>query len=56
MRGAIQKIGIEGFKSIRELKEFELKDLNIIIGANGAGKSNFVQVFRLLMEMTQKNL
>lgn len=56
MRGAIKKISIHGYKSIRELKEFELKDLNIIIGANGAGKSNLVQVFQLLMAMTRKNL
>lgn len=56
MRGAIKKISISGYKSIRELLEFELRDLNIIIGANGAGKSNLVQVFQLLMAMTRKNL
>ena len=54
MKGAIKKISINGFKSIRELHEFELRDLNIIIGANGSGKSNFVQVFQLLMSMTRK--
>lgn len=52
MKGAIKKISINGFKSIRELHEFELRDLNIIIGANGSGKSNFVQVFQLLMAMS----
>ena len=56
MKGAIKNISINGFKSIREFKEFELKDLNVIIGANGAGKSNLVQVFRLLTAMTRKNL
>ena len=56
MKGALQKISIEGFKSIRELKDFELKSLNVIIGGNGAGKSNFIQIFRMLMAMTQKNL
>jgi predicted ATPase len=56
MSGAIKKISISGFKSIRELKEFELRNLNIFIGANGAGKSNLVQVFQLLMAMTRKNL
>ncbi len=55
MTGAIKKISISGFKSIRELNGFELRDLNIIIGANGAGKSNLVQVFKMLMAMTQKN-
>ena len=52
MKGAIKKININGFKSIRELHELELRDLNIIIGANGSGKSNFVQVFQLLMAMS----
>ncbi len=56
MKGAIKKISIKGFKSIRELQEFDLRDLNIFIGANGAGKSNLVQVFQLLMAMTRKNL
>lgn len=53
--GAIKKITIKGFKSIRELDAFELKPLNIIVGANGAGKSNLIQVFRMLLAMTQKN-
>jgi predicted ATPase len=56
MKGAIRKISINGYKSIRELKEFELRDLNIIIGANGSGKSNLVQVFQLLMAMSRKGL
>ena len=56
MKGAIKKISINGFKSIRELHELELRDMNIIIGANGSGKSNFVQVFQLLMAMTRKGL
>ena len=55
MRGALDKLTVKGFKSIKELNEFKLGDLNVIIGANGAGKSNFVQIFRMLMAMTQKN-
>lgn len=40
---AIQTITIEGFKSIRELRDFPLDPaFNILIGANGSGKSNFV--------------
>jgi predicted ATPase len=56
MKGEIRKISISGFKSIRELKEFELRKLNIFIGANGAGKSNLIQVFQLLIAMTRENL
>ncbi|WP_321413559.1 AAA family ATPase [uncultured Desulfobacter sp.] len=55
MRGALEKLTVKGFKSIKDLNEFKLGDLNVIIGANGAGKSNFVQIFRMLMAMTQKN-
>lgn len=55
MNGGLEKITVKGFKSIKELNEFRLGNLNLIIGANGAGKSNFVQIFRMLMAMTQKN-
>lgn len=52
----IKKLTIEGFKSIRKLEEFELRSLNVLIGANGAGKSNFVAFFRLLREMIEQRL
>ncbi len=42
----IERIIIENFKSIRKL-DLELKPINILIGANGAGKSNFVSFFNL---------
>ncbi|MEK6301656.1 MAG: AAA family ATPase [Acidobacteriota bacterium] len=45
---AFEKITIRGFKSIRALEAFEFKGLNLLIGANGAGKSNFVDFFRFL--------
>lgn len=53
--GALERIKIEGFKSIREL-DLALRPLNILIGANGAGKSNFVGVFRFLRELVNENL
>ncbi len=42
----IERIIIENFKSIRKL-DLELKPMNILIGANGAGKSNFLSFFKL---------
>ena len=54
MAGTIEKITIKGFKSIRELVDFELRNLNVIVGANGAGKSNFVQIFRMVHAMALK--
>ncbi|MBI4388992.1 MAG: AAA family ATPase [Nitrospinae bacterium] len=56
MRCSLDKITIEGFKSIRSLQDFELAKLNILIGANGAGKSNFVDFFRMLRAMFQSGL
>ena len=52
----LKKLSIEGYKSIKSLKDFELRPLNVLIGANGAGKSNFVGFFRLLHKMIHKRL
>lgn len=49
-------ITIKGYKSIRELNNFQLKPLNILIGANGVGKSNFVMLFDLLHNIIDENL
>ena len=53
---SVEKISILGYKSIRALKDFPLRNLNLLIGANGAGKSNFIGFFRLLHEMQQQSL
>jgi len=52
----IKTLSIDGFKSIRQLEAFPLERLNVLIGANGAGKSNFVDFFRLLRSMADENL
>ncbi len=51
----ISNIIIENYKSIRHL-DFELKPINILIGANGVGKSNFIGFFKFLKHMYDKNL
>lgn len=56
MSDTINKLTIGGFKSIRKLDDFELRALNVLIGANGAGKSNFVGFFRLLKELIEQRL
>jgi predicted ATPase len=53
MPQALEQLTIKGFKSIRSLENFELRNLNVLIGANGAGKSNFVEFFRLLRAMME---
>lgn len=52
----IQKISIRGYKSIRELENLSLGKLNVLIGANGAGKSNFISFFRLLARLMASEL
>jgi predicted ATPase len=49
----LDTIEVTGFKSIRGLK-LKLRRLNVLIGANGAGKSNFIALFRLLNEMVEQ--
>lgn len=51
----VSQINIIKFKSIREL-EFKLNKMNVLIGANGAGKSNFIQFFNLLNNIISQNL
>lgn len=51
---SIDKISLIGFKSIERLEAFPLNKLNIFIGANGAGKSNFVEFFRMLRAMADE--
>lgn len=56
MAKPIDTITIKGFKSIRSLESFRLRPLNILIGANGAGKSNFVSFFSFLHELVDGRL
>ena len=46
----LSRIVLKGFKSIREC-DLELKELNVLIGANGAGKSNFIAFFELIQQI-----
>ena len=46
----LQRLTLNGFKSIKAM-DLELRPLNILIGANGAGKSNLISFFKMLNEM-----
>lgn len=46
----LKRIKLSGFRSIKDM-DLELRPLNILIGANGAGKSNLVTFFKMLNEM-----
>ena len=52
----IKSIEIENFKSIRNSGTIELKDINVLIGANGSGKSNFIEFFNFLKNIVNEKL
>lgn len=52
---AVQRLHIQGYKSIEEL-DLELEPLNVLIGANGTGKSNLIGAFRFLERVLSRNL
>ncbi|WP_037587284.1 AAA family ATPase [Stenoxybacter acetivorans] len=51
----ISRLVLRGFKSIAEC-DIELRPLNILIGTNGAGKSNFIGFFKLLNRLLKREL
>lgn len=51
----ITKIEIEGFKSIKRCS-LELGMVNILIGSNGSGKTNFISLFKMLQSMIDGEL
>lgn len=53
---ALDQITLSGFKSIRQLDGFKLDRLNVLVGANGAGKTNLVDFFRVLRAMADGGL
>ena len=50
----LKNIIIEGFKSIKKV-DIELKNINIVICANGVGKSNFIRFFEFVKEKIIEN-
>ncbi len=46
----LETLRLSGWKSIREA-EIEFRPLNVLVGANGSGKSNLVSFFRLVGEL-----
>lgn len=56
MRHALEGLTIRGFKSIEELEGMRLDNLEVLIGANGAGKSNFVEFFGFMRAVAEESL
>lgn len=49
-------ITIKGFKSIASVEKLQLTPVNVVIGANGSGKSNFIGAFSFLHEIREGQL
>lgn len=52
----LTRIGVGGFKSIKDLQPLQLRPVNVFVGANGAGKSNLISFFRLLNAISASKL
>ncbi len=52
----IDRIHITNFKSIKDSKDIRIQPINILIGANGVGKSNFISFFKLLNSIYKQRL
>jgi len=53
--GYLNRMKLSGFRSIKEM-DLSLGRLNVLIGPNGAGKSNFINFFRFMNKLLQKDL
>lgn len=52
----LNSISVHGFKSLANVESLRLGAINIIIGANGSGKSNLISVFSFLHAIRQGKL
>lgn len=50
----ITRLQLSGYKSIKQL-DIRLESINILLGSNGVGKSNFISLFSMLRNLYQGN-
>lgn len=51
----LHSLRVAGYRSLRDVR-FDLHSMNVLVGANGAGKSNLVEVFDLLGALISSRL
>src|SRR5580692_10590347 len=51
----LKSISVKGYKSIKD-QDILLSPMNVLIGQNGAGKSNFISLFRFLRNIIEGRL
>src|SRR6266536_2103774 len=47
----LETFSLQGFRSIKQLDDFTLAPITVLIGANGSGKSNLIGFFRMMNDM-----
>src|SRR5712671_3566016 len=52
----IKSIQLQNFKSIKNSGKVEFRPINVLIGANGVGKSNFISFFKFLNRLYRQEL
>lgn len=55
MSHELDLIEVRGFRSLADV-ELRIRPLNVLIGQNGAGKSNFVELFTFVREVVEERL
>ena len=56
MKRTLNGLSIKGFRSIKNLDKLALNDINVLIGANGSGKSNFLEAFKLVKATSKRTI
>ena len=51
LKGRIDRFSVKGFRSLKDVGTISFPDLAVIIGSNGAGKSNCIKFFEMLSFM-----
>jgi predicted ATPase len=51
----LERVVLKGYKTIREA-EITLRPINVLIGANGSGKSNFIGLFQFMNAVAQRRM
>lgn len=52
----ITSVGIKNLRSLKQIKEIEIKPITILVGANSSGKSTFLRSFPLFTQSIMKSL